>query len=233
MAEHRADLDRELADARAEHAKALEAQHVEYETQLDKERERAESFQEAANERHSRELAHVRAETTERFDKQAAQHKETIAELRSSGQTNDTQLRELQKENRLLRNEISAQQKNFRQSEAEKQSTVQRLSDELAILRSELDGERERNVALRADVLRRSAEAHQAIDQAVEERTAQLAELEASVTRQREYADSRVREMSSAAEQQARDSATREANLTATISRLKRELEQAKAGQTS
>ena len=96
------------------------------------------------------------------------------------------------------------------------------------MIKAELEGERERNAALRADVLRRSADAHQAIDKAVEERTAQLTELEASVARQRQYADSRVREVSAAAEEQSRQAASREASLTATISRLKRELEEAK-----
>ena len=101
-------------------------------------------------------------------------------------------------------------------------------SDELALVKGELDGERQRNAALRADVLRRSGEAHQTIDRAVEERTAQLAELEASVGRQRQYADTRVREVSAAAEAQTRQAAIREASLAATVSRLKRELEEAK-----
>ena len=56
----------------------------------------------------------------------------------------------------------------------------------------------------------------------------ELADLEATVARQREYAESRVREASSAAEENTRKAAVREAELTAAISRLKRQLAEAK-----
>jgi len=225
LAAHRAELDRELAHDRAAHASALEAQHTEYEHQLAAERHRGETKLNAATERHAQELADLNAATQQELERQAIQHKETIESLRGSTESTDVELRELGKENRSLRVEITSLRKQARLDIADHGSIVQRLNDELTILRNELEGERERNTALRADVLRRSSDTHQAIDRAVEERTAQLAELEASVARQREYADTRVREMSAAAEDQSRQSAVREANLAAEVSRLKRELE--------
>jgi len=227
LAEHRADLDNELAEDRSKHALALEEQHVEYERQLEAERHRLEATLAAATDRHQRELADVRATTDHELERQANQHKETISELRAATDNSDAQLQALEKANRQLKVEQTTQQQQARHNEVESRAMVQRLSDEISIMRGELDGERERNAALRADVLRRSSEAHQAVDRAVEERTAQLAELEASVARQREYADRRVREISAASEEHARQAAAREAELAATISRLKRELAEA------
>ena len=228
LADQRVDLDNELAAARAGHQTALEAEHVEYERLLEAERERADAKLVAANERHDRDLESVRAAHQQELDRQAAQHKATIASLRGTTDTNDNQLRELEKENRLLRVEVTSLQKQARHAASDHSAVVQRLNDEVSLVKGELEGERQRNAALRADVLRRSAEAHQVIDRAVEERTAQLAELEASVARQRQYADTRVREISAAAEEQARQAATREATLTATVSRLTRELAELK-----
>ncbi len=228
VAEYRVDLDAELADDRIHHAAALEEQHREYESQIEADRARVQATLETANERNSREIESLRKAQRHELDRQAAQHKTTIGNLRDAGQSNDSQLQENEKENRMLRVEVSSHQKRTRHTRAEHESTTQRLSDELALVKSELDGERQRNAALRADVLRRSAEAHQAIDRAVEERTGQLVELEASVGRQRQYADTRVREVSAAAEEQTRQAATREATLTAMVSRLKRELEETK-----
>ena len=228
LAAFRADLDAELAKDRARHAAALEEQHVGYERQLVADRVRAEAKLVAANERHALEAAAHRHANQQHYDRQATQHKATIKELRSTSESSNAQRRELEKANQLLQVEIATLQKQALQNETEQASTARRTAQELALVQAELDGERERNTALRADVLRRSAEAHQAIDKAAEVRTAQLAELEASVARQRQYADNRVREVSAAAEEQARESASREASLTAAISRLKRELEEAK-----
>ena len=228
LASFRADLDAELAKDRARHAAALEEQHVGYERQLVADRVRAEAKLVAANERHALEAAAHRHANQQHHDRQAIQHKATIKELRSTSESSNAQRRELEKANQLLQVEIATLQKQALQNETEQASTARRTAQELALVQAELDGERERNTALRADVLRRSAEAHQAIDKAAEVRTAQLAELEASVARQRQYADNRVREVSAAAEEQARESASREASLTAAISRLKRELEEAK-----
>lgn len=228
LAEQRVELDEELASDRAGHATALEAQHHDYERQLEAERERGEAALAVATERHERDLDALNVTHKQALDRQANQHKTTIASLREATESNDNKLRELEKENRLLRVEITSLQKQARHTETDNSALTQRLSDELALVKGELEGERQRNAALRADVLRRSAEAHQAIDRAVEERTAQLAELEASVARQRQYADTRVREVSAAAEEQARQAATREATLTASVSRLKRELEELK-----
>lgn len=227
LADHRADLDDELAQDRTKHAAALEAQHVEYEQQLENERRRLDAKVKSALDRQQKELVDTNAHHRQELTQQALQHKETIAALRLATDESDLQLRELEKANRALRVELSTLQKSAQQTETENGALMQRLSDEIALMRGELEGERERNSALRADVLRRSAEAHQAIDRAVEERTSQLAELEASVARQREYADRRVRESSAAAEEQARQASMREADLTATISRLKRELAEA------
>ncbi len=232
LAEQRVDLDNELAQARASHAAALEADHHDYERQLETERQRAEAKQAVADERHERDLDSLRATHKQALDRQAAQHKATIAALRDAGESSETHLRDVEKENRLLRVEVTSLQKQARHTEKDNEAHIQRLTEEVSLMKGELDAERQRNAALRADVLRRSAESHQAIDRAVEERTAQLAELEASVTRQRQYADTRVREISAAAEEQARQAATREASLTASISRLKRELEELKNAQT-
>ena len=228
VAEYRSDLDTELADDRLRHAAALEEQHHEYESQIEADRERVKATLDAANDRNARDLDTLRNARRQELDRQASQHKTTISNLRGTDESNTSQLREIKKENRMLRVEVSSLQKRTRLTRTEHESIAQRLNDELALVKSELDGERQRNAALRADVLRRSAEAHQAIDRALEERTAQLAELEASVGRQRKYANTRVLEISAAAEEQTRQGATREAGLTAVVSRLKRELEEAK-----
>jgi len=230
ISEQRAELDSELAEDRAAHAAALHDAHQDYERQVESERRRADAKLVSANERHQREIADLQAAHRSDLDRQSAQHKETIESLRGAGENVDGQLSALGKENRALRAEIATQQKQIRHIEADHAAIVQRLSDEISIITTELDGERERNAALRSDVLRRSAEAHQTIDRAVEERTAQLAELEASVARQREYADMRVREVSEAAEEQARQAASREATLSAQVSKLKRELDAMSAG---
>lgn len=229
LATHRAELDQTLADDRAKHAADLKSAHDDYEKTHEIERKRAEAQHVSNNQRHQRELAALTESTKQELDRQIAQHKETIASLRDRSDNNDDQLRELEKENRLIRAELSTQQKQARHNDGEHQTAVQRLNDEISVMRGELEGERERNAALRADVLRRSAEAHQVIDRAVAERTAQLTELESSVARQREYADARVREISASAEEQARQATMREANLTASISRLKREVEELNA----
>ena len=228
LADYRADLDQELARDRAKHAAALEAQHQEYENQHEAERNRAEARIVAADSRHEREISELDYANRAELERQAAQHKDTIASLRTSTEATDAELRALDKENKALRSELSSVQKQLTTATADAVSTERRLSDEATILQAEIDAERQRNAALRADVLRRSAEAHQVVDRAVEERTAQLAELEASVTRQREYADARVREISAEAEEHAREAASREAKLTATVSRLTRELEELK-----
>jgi len=228
LADHRADLDQELARDRAKHAAALDQQHREYEHQLESERERAENQIEAANERHELKLAEIAEANRAEVQRQAAQHRDTIASLRTATDISDTEMRQLEKDNNSLRNDVSVLQKHVNQLTTDAVSTERRLSDNADLLQAELDAERERNAALRDDVLRRSAEAHQAVDRAVEERTAQMAELEASIARQREYADARVREISAEAEEHARQAATREAKLTATVSRLTRELEEIK-----
>ena len=229
LAAHRTELDQTLADDRAKQAANLAAAHAEYEKAHEADRSRAEAKHTSNNQRHQREMASLTESTKQELERQTTQHKDTIEALRERSESNDNKLRELEKENRLIRAELSNQQKQARHNDTENTTAVQRLNDELSVTRSELDGERERNAALRADVLRRSAEAHQVIDRAVAERTAQLAELESSVARQREYADARVREISASAEEQARQSTMREAKMTATISRLKREVEELSA----
>ena len=228
IADYRADLDTELADDRIRHAAALEEQHHEYGRQIEADRARVRATLEAAKDRNARDLDAFRNSRRQELDRQASRHKTTIENLRGADESATSQLHEIKNENRMLGVQVSSLQKQARHTHTEHASTAQRLNDELALVKSELDAERQRNAALRADVLRRSAGANQAIDRALEERTAQLAELEASVGRQRQYADTRVREVSAAAEEQTRQGATREAGLTAMVSRLKRELEETK-----
>ena len=96
----------------------------------------------------------------------------------------------------------------------------------MAIAKKSLTAEKERNAALRDDVVRRTAEAHQAVDRAIEDRSTQLAELESLVTKHRQHAEERVREANASAEERARESARREAELSARITRLERELDE-------
>lgn len=230
---YRSDLDAELSESRERHASALEKQHAEYEHQLESQRAKLDAMLAAAQQRYEREIENLRAHHRREFERQADQYKDTIGSLRAASSQHDNQVRELEQQVRSLQTEVSTNHKQAQHLATEHAAAQQRAAEELAQLQEELDGERQRNAALRADVLRRGAEAHQEIDRAVEERTAQLAELEASVTRQREYADTRVREISAAAEEQARESATREAGLNATISRLKREVAELKDGRPS
>lgn len=224
LADYRNELDSELAQDRARHAAALERQHLEYEAQIEAERNRVESTLRSVAERHERELEAARTAGRSELARQAEKYKATIAQLRIVSEAAEERLRELEKANRMLQAELGTQMKQAGHAEADHATSLQQVREELVAAKHELESERERNAALRADVLRRSAGSHQAVDHAAAERTAQLAELEASVARQRQYADARVREVSEAAEEQARESAAREAELTATISRLKREL---------
>jgi len=224
LADHRNELDNELARDRAAHAAALDAEHERYEAQLDAERQRFENALAGVVQRHRSELDALREAGRADLSRQAAQYKATIAQLRVVTDAAEERVQEVERDNRMLRAALGSHQKQARHEQNDHAAAMERATEDLAIARAELEAERERNAALRADVLRRSAESHQAIDRAVEERTAQLAELEASVARQRQYADDRVREISEAAEEQARQAAVREADLTAAISRLKREL---------
>jgi len=228
LADHRSELDRELSQDRSEHAAQLERAHAKYEAQLEVERSRADELATANVKRHERTQQDLADKHARKLEQISEQHKETVATLRTSADERDRQIHRLEADNKALRGDVQAQRKMSHDMQVESQTSRQRLSDELDLVRQELAGERQRNAALRSDVVRRSAEAHQEIDRAVEERNAQLAELEATVERQRDYAEARVREISASAEDKAREASVREANLTATISRLKRELDEAK-----
>ena len=224
LSDHRDEIDRALAEARVAHADELEEQHREYETSLEAERSRRDAEIEAMTRRHQQELAEVAEQQREALERQAAQYKQTITALRQGRGTADDEIVELQRTVQQFRNEIAGLRKHQRQTDGQHASSVQKLQDDLAVTRTELASERERSKALREDVLKRSAESHELVDKALEERNKQLAELDAAVARQRDYADARVREIQALAEERSREAAAREADMTATISRLKHEL---------
>lgn len=228
LADHRRDLDEALDAFRTKQAEALEAQHREYEHAIEHERQRRDEEIAAATERHQREVTELVADKTTSLQKQAAQTKETIVELRAAQAQSAVELRDLGQAVPRLRTEVRTARRQAREHAAKHNAQQQELRDELALTRKALTAEKERNSALRGDVLRRTAEANQRVDETLADRAAQLVELEASMARLRDYADQRVSDTAASAEERARAAATREAELARTISRLERELNEAR-----
>lgn len=226
MSDSRGELDELLAKARFEHQTALERQHQEYEEALARDRERHKADLARLAERHREDITKTRTQAEEGGERQARQIKQTLAELRATEKRLTTELGELHQADRQFRAELTTARKNHRYTQQKHAETEQSLRDELALTKKSLQSEKERNAALRDDVVRRTAEAHQAVDRAIDDRSAKLTELEALVARQREHAEQRVREANAAAEERARAGARREAELSARITRLERELDQ-------
>ena len=226
MSESRTELDELLAASRSEHQAALDRQHAEYDEALSRERERHKADLARLAERHREEMTKARAQAEQETERQLRLTKQTIADLRSTEKRLAVELDELRQAERQYRAELTNVRKQSRYAQQKHSETEQTLRDELAVAKKALTAEKERNAALRDDVVRRTAEAHQAVDRAIEDRSAQLAELESLVAKHRQHAEERVREATASAEERARESARREAELTARITRLERELDE-------
>lgn len=226
LASSRSDLDQELAELRTIHQDALERQHREHEALLQKERERRADELRKASQRNEAQLADLRTQHARTLEQQKAGTRDTLAELRESVRTLTTELQQANEGEQRFRQELSMSQRNARTSEQRYGENLQAVRDELTLARNDLRSEQQRNAALRRDVVKRTAEAHQAVDRTLEERSSQLADLEAMVVKQREQAERRVRDAHAAADSRARASAKREAELTARVTRLERELDQ-------
>ena len=226
LADHRRDLDDELARDRASLEQLLESEHQAHESAISAERARHREELERLHARQRTEISALQTEHDNALVRQATQTKKTIAELRASEKSLSSELAESRKSEQQYRGELAASQTRERAAGNENREALASVRSELAVARKGLQAEKDRNAALRQDVVRRTAEAHNAIDQAIEERSTQLAELEELMTRQRELAEQRVREANSAADERARAAAKREAELSARVARLERELQQ-------
>ncbi len=226
MSESRTELDDLLASSRADHQAALDRQHQEYDEALTRERERHKADLGRLAERHREEIAKTRGQAEQETERQLGLTKQTISDLRATEKRLTTELDELRQAERQYRAELTNVRKQTRYSQQKHNELEQGLRDELAVAKKSLTAEKERNAALRDDVVRRTAEAHQAVDRAIEDRSAQLAELESLVAKHRQHAEERVREATASAEERSRESARREAELTARITRLERELDE-------
>lgn len=226
MSESRTELDELLASSRAEHQAALDRQHTEYDEALTRDRDRHKADLARLAERHRDEMAKAKSQAEQETERQLRLTKQTISDLRTTEKRLTTELDELRQAERQYRAELTNVRKQSRYAQQKHGESEQTLRDELAVAKKSLTAEKERNAALRDDVVRRTAEAHQAVDRAIEDRSAQLAELEALVTKHRQHAEERVREANASAEERARESARREAELTARITRLERELDE-------
>ncbi len=226
LADSRTELDDLLAAGRAEHQAALDRQHTEYDQALNRERDRHKADLARLAERHREEMTKARALAEQETTRQVRLTKQTISDLRAADKRQTTELEELRQAERQYRAELTNVRKQLRFAQQKHNETEQTLRDELAMAKKSLTGEKERNAALRDDVVRRTAEAHQAVDRAIEDRSTQLAELEALVAKHRNHAEERVREATASAEERVRESARREAELSARITRLERELDE-------
>jgi len=226
LASSRSELDRELGELRTAHQAELERQHGLHESLLQKERERRTDELHKAGKRHEAQMADLRTEHARTLAQTKSGTRETLAQLRESVRSLTSELQQTRESEQRLRQELSMAQRNARSNEQQYAENLQTVRDELTLARNELRAETQRNAALRRDVVKRTAEAHQAVDRTLEERSSQLADLEAMVVKQREQAERRVRDAHAAADARARDSAKREAELTARITRLERDLEQ-------
>lgn len=223
---HRSELDALLAQQRAEHQADLDRQHRQHEIALAQLRQRRKDDLTKLGERHRVELAALEAQSQQNATRLVDQTKHTVAELRATEKRLIGELDELGQREQRHRNEAQLLRTTLADTERERAEIERTLRDELEETRSALALERERNAALREDVVRRTAEAHQAVDRAIEDRSRQLGELEALVAQQREHAERRIRETNEAAEERARAAARREAELHARIVRLERELDE-------
>ena len=221
---HRSDLDDLLARQRADHQAELDRQHTDHEDALARLRQRRTDDLSKLTERHQRELAASAAEAEAAAEQLAGATRQTITELRASEKRLAAELEELRQGARRHRSEVGVLRSSLADLERKYVETEQTLRHELAEAVGALESERERNAALRDDVVRRTAEAHQAVDRAIEDRSEQLAELETLVARQRAHAERRVSETIEAAEERARAAAKRESELQARIDQLERTL---------
>ena len=221
---HRGDLDDLLAQQRADHQAELDRQHTGHEDALARLRQRQADDLAKLTERHRRELAASEAEAEAAAEQLAGATRQTITELRASEKRLAAELEELRQGARHHRSEVGLLRSSLADIERKYAETEQTLRHELAEAVGALESERERNAALRDDVVRRTAEAHQAVDRAIEDRSEQLAELESLVARQRAHAERRVSETIEAAEERARAAAKRESELQARIDQLERKL---------
>ena len=226
MSESRSELDVLLASSRADHQAALDRQHQEYDEALTRERERHKADLARLAERHREEIAKTRKQAEHETERQLGLTKQTISDLRATEKRVTTELDDLRQAERQYRAELTNVRKQTRYNQQKQNELAQGLRDELAVAKKSLSAEKERNAALRDDVVRRTAEAHQAVDRAIEDRSAQLAELESLVAKHRQHAEERVREATASAEERSRESARREAELTTRITRLERELDE-------
>lgn len=233
LARSRAELDDVLADARAEHEAALDRQHQEYEDTLAAERDRRSRDLAKLTDRHREELAAAtkRASTAEEQIKR--QTKDTLARLRQAEKDLTDEVTELRKAEGTYRAELVQVRAQLRQNSQLATESEQVLQDELATSRKALQIEKDRNAALREDVVRRTAEAHQAVDRAIDERSAQLAELEALMARQRDHAEQRIREANDGAETRVREASERELELQTRVKKLERKLAENSAASSS
>lgn len=223
---HRTELEALLAQQRSDHQAELDRQHREHEAALTRLRQRRKDDLTKLSERHREEMTTHKAESDENASRVLHQTKQTLAELRATEKRMSNEIDELRQSERSQRSEIGVLRTALGDAEREQAESERTLRSELTEATSALEAERERNAALRDDVVRRTAEAHQAVDRAIEDRSQQLAELEALVARQREHSEQRIRETNAAAEERSRAAARREAELHARIVRLERELDE-------
>lgn len=227
MARHRSEIDEAMAETRADHEAALERQHREYESTLAAERNRRRDDLQKLAQRHRDEVETLTSRHEQAQTELKRRTKQTLAELRASEKRLSSEVDDLRQAERQFRNELTLVRTSLREAEQKHTETEQTLRDELALTKKALQSEKDRNAALREDVVRRTAEAHQAVDRAIEDRSTKLAELETLVTRQREQAEARIREANQAAEERIREATQREADLVAQVSRLERQLDEA------
>lgn len=226
LSNNRVEVDDELARYRAQQAEELEAAHRTYEDKLAAERHRVSVQLEVTQQRYEQELAQVATHDQQELARQAERHKATITALRTAQSEATSQIEELRTGLTRLRRELAHTRRQANEQRHEHQQELQSARDEMALARQESLTERERSTALRNDLLRLRAESNEKVDQALEERAGHLRELEASLDQQRAYADERIATVLAEAEDRARAGADREAELAATISRLRRQLEE-------
>ncbi len=218
----KAEFDDALAVERSDHAKALEADHARYERALQVERERSAGLIDKSRERINREL-HEQLEAERTTHKQSAdKHRSAISSLRRQFETADAEAADLRITLQRLQRELKRARGSVTKASNASADEVATMRDEVAELRKQLASEQNRVTSLRSDLSRRIRVSNEAMTRDLAGRSHQLAELEASIAKQREYADKRVREVTIAADEAARAAAVREAELLSTIARLER-----------